>query len=98
MKANKEKRLDKNILPSIETQIKFYPEYIVGYEYLYRWLRQSTLDLKNLKRKNNGFSLVKRVKGKYKDFPRINKGKLKGYIGVGGLVLAKIKRAVRRKI
>ena len=95
MKANKEERLDKNILPLMEIQGKFYPQYVVGYEYLYRWLRRSTLDLR---KKNKGLSVVRHTKGKYRNFPKIKKGKLKGCIGVGGLILCKIKITVKRKI
>ena len=80
-----------NVITSRKIQGEFHPEYVIGYKYLYRWLRADTLDLR---KKNKGLSkwltLVRHTKGEYKNFPKIKRGKLKGCIGVGGLVLARI--------
>ena len=90
-----------SLLPEIPSKKlrEFYPKYVTGYTYSYRWLRANFLNLKKKnKRLRKGLSLVKYNKRKYQDFPRIKRGKLKGYIGVGGLVLCKIKIGIRRKI
>ena len=57
-------------------------------EVVFRWIRIDTL--KFSKKKIAGiFKAVKRIKnGHY--HPRINKGKFKGCIGIGGLVLARV--------
>ena len=58
--------------------------------YMHRWIRAETLGGDfggNFKR--SGFKLVKA--NKYRNrFPVIDKGRFKGFIGVGGLVLATI--------
>ena len=88
-----------NVMTSRKIQGEFIPEYVIGYKYLYRWIRADNLDLrKKHKGLSKWMSLVRHSKGEYKNFPKIKKGKLKGCIGVGGLVLAKIKIGVRRKI
>ena len=54
--------------------------------YRHRWIRVESIGYR--KRLRSGFSLVK---GKRKSkYPVISEGRYKGYIGVGGLVLAKI--------
>ena len=55
--------------------------------YRHRWIRQETIKAGGIKK--SSFKLVKA--SEYEDsFPVIEKGKFKGYIGTGGLVLARI--------
>ena len=54
--------------------------------YIHRWLRAETLSIYN---KRSGYELVKASKHRNR-FPVIDKGRFKGFIGVGGLVLAAI--------
>ena len=59
--------------------------------YIYRWIRAETLSIVNKRSKKirSSYGLVKA--NKYRDrFPVIDKGRFKGFIGVGGLVLATI--------
>tara|TARA_R100000231_G_scaffold2186_2_gene3845 strand:- start:42 stop:326 length:285 start_codon:yes stop_codon:yes gene_type:complete len=52
--------------------------------HVHRWLREEMVEMGTCKGKNkSAYTLVKA-------FPTITKGKFKGYIGVGGLVLARI--------
>jgi len=55
--------------------------------YIYRWIRAETLSTLNKLR--SSYKLVKANKYRNK-FPVIDKGRFKGFIGVGGLVLATI--------
>ena len=60
------------------------PEAPDGYRHV--WVRVEAMGFRQ--RLRNGFSLVK---GKRKSkYPVISEGRYKGYIGVGGLVLAKV--------
>ena len=54
--------------------------------YIHRWIRAETLSIYN---KRSGYELVKANKHRNR-FPVIDKGRFKGFIGVGGLVLAAI--------
>tara|TARA_Y100000758_G_C15734536_1_gene305991 strand:- start:195 stop:521 length:327 start_codon:yes stop_codon:yes gene_type:complete len=65
--------------------------------YIYRWIRAETLSTLNKLR--SSYKLVKANKYRNK-FPVIDKGRFKGFIGVGGLVLATIPKTrieVRRE-
>jgi hypothetical protein len=55
--------------------------------YRHRWIRQETVQIRNSKKM--GFTFVKASEHEG-SFPVIEKGKFKGCIGTGGLVLAKI--------
>ena len=55
--------------------------------YIYRWIRAETLSTLNKLR--SGYKLVKAKKYRNR-FPVIDGGRFKGFIGVGGLVLATI--------
>jgi|TARA_R100000084_G_scaffold87601_1_gene41934 hypothetical protein len=58
--------------------------------YVHRWIRAEVLGNGRWRRKNkSGFTLVK-ASGFETNFPTITEGKFKGYIGVGGLILARI--------
>ena len=63
--------------------------------YIYRWIRAETLSIVNKRSKKirSSYGLVKA--NKYRDrFPVIDKGRFKGFIGVGGLVLATIPKKI----
>ena len=55
--------------------------------YRHRWLRQEII--KAVLLKNSSFKLVKAKEYK-QSFPTVEKGRFKGYIGLGGLILARI--------
>ena len=58
--------------------------------YVHRWVREELLkDCRRRKKIKMLFSPVK-ASGFENKFPTISKGRFKGYIGVGGLVLTKI--------
>ena len=59
--------------------------------YIYRWIRAETLSIANKRSKKvrSSYELVKANKHRNR-FPVIDKGRFKGFIGVGGLVLATI--------
>jgi len=54
--------------------------------YIHRWIRAESISIDN---KISGYELVKANKHRNR-FPVIDKGRFKGFIGVGGLVLATI--------
>ena len=63
--------------------------------YIHRWIRAETLSIVNKRSKKirSSYGLVKA--NKYRDrFPVIDKGRFKGFIGVGGLVLATIPKKI----
>jgi hypothetical protein len=76
IKIIKNKKINKSLLNS-----PFAPE-----GYVHRWIRTEVIGFKN----NQGYELVKPNKTEKNTYPVIKKGKFKGYIGAGGLVLAKI--------
>ena len=59
--------------------------------YIHRWIRAETLSIANKRSKKvrSSYGLVKANKHRNR-FPVIDKGRFKGFIGVGGLVLATI--------
>jgi len=58
--------------------------------FVHRWIRAEVLGNAKWKRKNKrGFSLVK-AKDYKQSFATVEKGKFKGCIGLGGLILARI--------
>ena len=59
--------------------------------YIHRWLSAETLSIANKRSKKvrSSYELVKANKHRNR-FPVIDKGRFKGFIGVGGLVLAAI--------
>ena len=57
--------------------------------YVHRWVRAEAIAFSNRKTKpkiRKGYELVKAKKG----YPEIEEGRLKGHIGIGGLILVKI--------
>jgi len=63
--------------------------------YIHRWIRAESMSFANgfsKKNKLNGFSLVKPTKKQKNLYPTVEGGRFNGCIGVGGLLLAKIKR------
>ena len=58
--------------------------------YVHRWIREESIGVSNKRNfKKTGYSLVKA--NKYRNsFPVIEKGRFKGHIGLGGLILARI--------
>ena len=56
--------------------------------YVHRWIRAETMAFS--KKSRGGFSLIKPTKTQKNLYPTVDEGKFKGYIGVGGLLLAKI--------
>tara|TARA_R100001244_G_scaffold131818_1_gene105882 strand:+ start:530 stop:865 length:336 start_codon:yes stop_codon:yes gene_type:complete len=56
--------------------------------YMHRWIRQEVVEIRNSKK--IGFTFVKASDHKESFAPTIDKGKFKGCIGSGGLVLARI--------
>ncbi len=56
--------------------------------YIHRWIRAETMAFS--KKSRGGFSLIKPTKTQKNLYPTVDEGKFKGYIGVGGLLLAKI--------
>tara|TARA_R110002020_G_scaffold31179_1_gene97570 strand:+ start:800 stop:1126 length:327 start_codon:yes stop_codon:yes gene_type:complete len=70
------------------------------YGYVHRWVRQDTVKILTKRDiEKTGYALVKA--NKYRNsFPVIEKGRFKGHIGLGGLILAKIPKKIldeRRK-
>jgi len=66
--------------------------------YIHRWIREGSINInKKISNPNtflrSGYELVKANKHRNR-FPVINKGKFKGYIGYGGLMLAKISKKI----
>ena len=55
--------------------------------YRHRWIRKETVQSRNITK--SGFTLVKASQYR-QSFPVIKKGKFKGCIGLGGLVLGRI--------
>jgi len=55
--------------------------------YRHRWLRQETIKAGGIKK--SSFKLVKAKEYK-QSFPTVEKGRFKGCIGLGGLILARI--------
>ena len=55
--------------------------------YIHRWIRAESL---GFSKKRSGYSLVKHKKTEKDLYPTVEKGRFKGCIGVGGLLLAKI--------
>ena len=81
IKIIKNKKINKSLLNS-----PFAPE-----GYVHRWIRTEVVGFKNNQGQiRQGYELVKPNKTEKNTYPVIKKGKFKGYIGVGGLVLAKI--------
>jgi len=62
--------------------------------YIHRWIRAESISINN---KRSGYELVKANKHRNR-FPVIDKGRFKGFIGVGGLVLATIPKKLVKKI
>jgi hypothetical protein len=59
--------------------------------YIHRWIRVEALgNVKWVRKNKRAFALVKTNNDYKKSFPYYTTGKFKGYIGLGGLVLAKI--------
>jgi hypothetical protein len=56
--------------------------------YIHRWIRAETMVFS--KKSRGGWSLVKPPKTQKNLYPTVDEGRFKGYIGVGGLLLAKI--------
>ena len=56
--------------------------------YIHRWIRAESMAFS--KKSRGGFSLIKPTKTQKNLYPTVDEGKFKGYIGVGGLLLAKI--------
>ena len=56
--------------------------------YIHRWIRAESLGFS--KKSIGGFSLIKPKKTEKDLYPTVDEGRFKGYIGVGGLLLAKI--------
>ena len=56
--------------------------------YIHRWIRAESMAFS--KKSRGGYSLVKPTKTQKNFYPTVDEGKFKGYIGVGGLLLAKI--------
>jgi len=58
--------------------------------YIHRWIRAESISIDDTRSKlRSGYELVKANKHRNR-FPVIDKGRFKGFIGVGGLVLATI--------
>jgi hypothetical protein len=55
--------------------------------YLHRWIRQEGIDRRHIKK--SGIQLVK-AKDYRQSFATVEKGKFKGCIGLGGLILARM--------
>ena len=55
--------------------------------YLHRWIRQEGIKAGGIKK--SSFKLVKATEYK-QSFPTVEEGRFKGYIGLGGLILARI--------
>ncbi len=63
--------------------------------FVYRWIRSEIINpkVKNITGKfREGYELVIPSKYEARKYPTIDKGRFKGCIGVGGLILAKINR------
>tara|TARA_Y100000296_G_scaffold18805_1_gene22412 strand:- start:215 stop:544 length:330 start_codon:yes stop_codon:yes gene_type:complete len=60
--------------------------------YVHRWIRAETMAFSKNKKSGNVFSLVKPTKKQKNLYPTVDGGRFNGYIGVGGLLLAKVKR------
>ncbi len=59
--------------------------------YVHRWIRAEALgNVKWVRKNKRAFALVKANNDYKKSFPYYTTGKFKGYIGLSGLVLAKI--------
>ena len=57
--------------------------------YVHRWVRTESISFLRSSKLRSGYELVKANQHRNK-FPVIDKGRFKGFIGVGGLVLARI--------
>jgi hypothetical protein len=70
------------------------PEAPEGYRY--RWIRDEVLRGRwgMKKYKDHGWDLVKPKRGEKNMYPTISEGRFKGYIGVGGLILASVPEKV----
>jgi len=62
--------------------------------YIHRWIRAESIAFSKKKRGKwrSGYSLVKPTKKQKNLYPTVDGGRFNGYIGVGGLLLAKMKR------
>tara|TARA_R100001460_G_scaffold8325_2_gene20713 strand:+ start:341 stop:688 length:348 start_codon:yes stop_codon:yes gene_type:complete len=58
--------------------------------YRHRWIRIESLEDTIPERSKSAISIVKPKKGEKNKYPIIDEGVFKGYIGIGGLILARI--------
>ena len=55
--------------------------------YIHRWIREEVIKTSHIKK--SAINLVKAKKYK-QSFPTVEEGRFKGYIGIGGLILARM--------
>jgi hypothetical protein len=62
--------------------------------YRHRWIRLESLQDTIPTRSKSAISIVKPKKGEKNKYPIIDEGVFKGYIGIGGLILARIPEGI----